>query len=177
MAEPEGEGGVTSVGPPSAAIDMELASAGLREEEPAPRGFTRPSLRLGLQLSMRKKRRARNEREEVDGRFQRNTAASSSLPQNYRRSGESGPGRMRRASSLQQISSYDRWEELTVTFGSLRQSSRRLEDRIAQQYVMPISSHFPPASTSLLPSSTVVRRCATSRTTHGGMSGDTSRMW
>lgn len=157
MAELEGEQGVTSADPRSAAIDMELANTEVRGEDPAQRGFTRPSVRLGLQLSMRKKRRTGNEREEADGRFQRNTAASSSLPHTYRRSGESGPGRMRRASSLQQISSYDRWEELTVTFGSLRQSSRRLEDRIAQQYVMPINSHFLPASTFFPLSSPVVR--------------------
>ena len=103
--------------------------------------LTRPSLRLGKQLSLRKRRvkpqgqgptavdgPAPGPGEERETSFQRSGVTYRSLPP-QRRSG--GGTRVRRASSLTQGDG--NWEEVTVTFGLIRQSSRRLEDRIARQ--------------------------------------------
>ena len=98
----------------------------------------RPSVRLGKQLSVRKRRvkpltavdgPAPGPGEERETSFQRSGVTYRSLPP-QRRSGAGGT-RVRRASSLTQGDG--NWEEVTVTFGLIRQSSRRLEDRIARQ--------------------------------------------
>ena len=95
----------------------------------------RPSVRLGRQLSMKRKRKVGKaaadggEREEEP--IQRNLPQYRSLQHRPKKS--ESPVRMRRASSLTGVNRYEQWEELTFTFGNLRRSSRRLEDRIARQ--------------------------------------------
>ena len=111
-------------------------AGGLRDD------ITRPSVRLGRQLSMKGKKMkkvtvAPTADESGEQPFQREAVVYRSLPQRSRseRIGrQEGPARMRRASSLTQVDNrYEQWEDLTVNFGDIRQSSRRLEDRIAQQ--------------------------------------------
>jgi hypothetical protein len=102
---------------------------------------TRPSVRLGRQLSVKKKRQVGRTTTAADGEggeeqsqhtpFQREAARYRSLQLRPRRS--ESPVRVRRASSLTGVNRYEEWEELTVNFGNLRQSSRRLEERIALQ--------------------------------------------
>ena len=111
---------------------------------------SRPSVRLGRQLSVKAKRPAQGVRVTsgaVDGEggaaaapsdqtFRREDATYRSLPAERRRvkiEQESGsPVRLRRASSLDN-NRYEQWEELRVTFTHHRASSRRLQDRIARQ--------------------------------------------
>ena len=98
----------------------------------------RPSVRLGRQLSVKRRRVVGVRGTAADGaeegetqQFQREAVRYRSLQHRPRRS--ESPVRVRRASSLTVVNRYEQWEDLTVTFGNLRQSSRRLEDRIAQQ--------------------------------------------
>ena len=98
---------------------------------------TRPSVRLGRELSIKRKRQTAKKTTDADGRerddpFQREAVRYRSLQLRPRKSESSQ--RVRRANSLTGVNRYDQWQELTVNFrGDLRQSSRRLEDRIAQQ--------------------------------------------
>ena len=133
MADSEGPGS------PAAAIELEMVTL---TEEPAATRFNRsaPSMRLGRELTLRTRRARRRDGAATDGPFERHGPTYSSLPQRKRRAeGASEPGCLRRASSFQGVSgrgsepSVEGWTELAVTFGSLRQSSRRLEDRIAVQ--------------------------------------------
>lgn len=101
-------------------------------------GDTRPSKRLGRQLSLKSKGRVKkttlSEEPEREA-FQRNTAPYSSLPSQGRSSGDDSVP-VRRANSLTEVDNstrYEQWEEMTVNFGNLRQSSRRLKDRIDRQ--------------------------------------------
>ena len=96
---------------------------------------TRPSVRLGRELSVKRKRQVGKKTTAADGGggeepFQREAARYRSLQLRKRKE---SPVRVRRASSLTGLNRYDQWEELTVNFGNLQQSSRRLEDRIALQ--------------------------------------------
>ena len=101
--------------------------------------ITRPSVRLGRQLSTKGKRKLKAPTGDGSGSqpFQREAAVYRSLPQRSKsseRTGQEGSARMRRTNSLTQVDNrYEQWEDLTVNFGDIRQSSRRLEDRIAQQ--------------------------------------------
>ena len=89
----------------------------------------KPSLRMGRSLSLsRKSRRSRAVRD--DGNFNRNATQYRSLP--HRHSGEI-TARMRKSSSMPSISDYREWEGLKSTPDNLKNTSRRLEDRIAHQ--------------------------------------------
>ena len=121
---------------PAAAIELEVLTFA---EEPAASRFNRsaPSVRLGRELSLRTRRARGRDGAATDGPFERRGPTYSSLPHQKRRAeGASEPGRLRRASSFQCVGGggdSEGWQELAVTFSSLRQSSRRLEDRIAVQ--------------------------------------------
>ena len=104
-------------------------------------GDVRPSVRLGRQLSLKRKRHVLAEDGDddggqgeggasnvVDSEFQRNAVRYRSLQHTKPKRSES-PVRMRRASSLTNVGH----NEIRVNFGDLRASSRRLEDRIARQ--------------------------------------------
>lgn len=96
----------------------------------------RPSVRLGRELSLKKKKRVNISVAPPDeGVFMRNSPTHRSLPM-QRRSEAQGdtPVQLRRASSVTDLDNrYEQWEEMTINFGDLRQSSRPLEDRIARQ--------------------------------------------
>lgn len=104
--------------------------------------LTRPSLRLGRQLSLKRKKSKHvniSTAPPDEGVFQRNAVTHRSLPP-QRRSGshvqdvDDAPVQIRRASSFTHMPNrYEQWEDLTVNFGDLRQSSRPLEDRIARR--------------------------------------------
>ena len=97
----------------------------------------RPSVRLGRELSVKRKRKVGQKATAADGgeeqqsSFQREAARYRSLQLRPKKN-EDAP-RLRRASSLTGVNRYEQWEELTVNFVNIRQSSRRLEDRIALQ--------------------------------------------
>ena len=121
-----------------AAVGIELQTASSSVQYYARDGeLTRPSVRLGRQLSVKRKRQV-TVAPAADGsggeHFQRDAVVYRSLPHVKGERTAEGSARMRRASSLTGVDNrYEQWEDLTVNFGDIRQSSRRLEDRIAQQ--------------------------------------------
>lgn len=116
-----------------AAVEIELEEVG-----PARDGaLTRPSLILGRQLSLKKKKHVNIHVSiappDEEGAFTRNSATHRSLPL-QRRARDDSPVKVRRASSVTDLENrYEQWEDLTTNFGDLRQSSRPLEDRVARQ--------------------------------------------
>ena len=129
--------------PPLELVEVAPASPARRAAAEEGGGVpTRPSVRLGRELSIKKKRQMVRKTTAADGEggeggeeqtpFQREAARYRSLQLKRPRRSES-PVRVRRANSLTGVNRYEQWEELTVNFGNLRQSSRRLEDRIALQ--------------------------------------------
>ena len=126
--------------PPLELVEVAPASPARRAAAEEGGGVpTRPSVRLGRELSIKKKRQVVRKTTAADGEggeeqtpFQREAARYRSLQLRRPRRSES-PVRVRRANSLTGVNRYEQWEELTVNFANLRQSSRRLEDRIALQ--------------------------------------------
>ena len=124
-------------------LDVVTPSSPSRQTEARGAGdsrLTRPSVRLGRQLSLKRKRHiAKQTNGGADGAaadadpFQRDAVRYRSLQLRPKARRSDSPPRMRRANSLTEVNRYEQWEELTVTFGDIKLSSRRLEDRIAQQ--------------------------------------------
>ncbi|CAI8052918.1 Transmembrane channel-like protein 7 [Geodia barretti] len=95
--------------PPLELVEVAPASPARRAAAEEGGGVpTRPSVRLGRELSIKKKRQV----------VRKTTAAD-------------GEGGEEQTPFQREAARYEQWEELTVNFGNLRQSSRRLEDRIA----------------------------------------------
>lgn len=137
------EQGMSGAGGDGAAVEIELeevAPAAIRASTSSEGTLTRPSLRLGRQLSLKRKKHVNiSTAPPEEGAFQRNVVTHRSLPP-QRRSGshvqdvDDAPVQIRRASSFTHMPNrYEQWEDLTVNFGDLRQSSRPLEDRIARR--------------------------------------------
>lgn len=117
-----------------AVVEIELDEVG-RASTSDDGALTRPSLRLGRQLSLKKKNRVNIRAPPDEGAFTRNSATHRSLPLQRRSQGQDeSPVQVRRANSVTDLGNrYEQWEDMTVTFGDLRQSSRPLEDRVAHQ--------------------------------------------
>lgn len=129
-------------------VHQETVVLELTEFSPTSRGrsgedeLTRPSLVLGRQLSMKKKKvilhidgPADDEGQGEEGGPTRGAAAYRSLQLRPKKKAVGAEVGLRRASSLRGMDSsrYDQWQELTLDLRNIRQSSRRLEDRMAQQ--------------------------------------------
>lgn len=119
-----------------AVVEIELDEVG-RASTSDDGAAMRPSLRLGRQLSLKKKKHVNIHAQPDEGVFTRNSATHRSLPlQRRSQSQDESPVQVRRANSVTDLdlgNRYEQWEDMTVTFGDLRQSSRPLEDRVAHQ--------------------------------------------